>query len=312
MIYKVNPVLNYRIWGGNKLNKVFNYQGVDPIGEAFLVSCLPGLESIIENQTLSEFYKLNQKYFGLNNKVLPLRVNLIDALDDLSIQLHPNFYVDDNFKLKDGIDELWYVVEASEDAEVVLGLKYHDKIVVEKLISDNKWEVLLNKVKVKAGDFIEIPSGMIHAICKGCFIYEVTYNIDITYRMYDYQRIDLKTNTKRPLHLEKGLKNLSYQAKSKVVNSGDINSEFTSASGFKIKRIKCNKDLVLLIDQFYFITVIEGKGIINGCEVDLFDTIFVGNNYQKLDISGELVILMSTYSKGDLNGKSKTLLSANS
>src|SRR5699024_8282193 len=132
----------------------------------------------------------------------PLLVKVVDANDDLSVQVHPDdTYAREIEGVPYGKTECWYVLQAEPDAEIVFGHHAKTKNVLNQLMDEGKWDDLLQKKKVEAGDFIYVPSGTIHAIGKGIMILEIQQSSDITYRVYDYDRKD-KQGHLRELHLD--------------------------------------------------------------------------------------------------------------
>lgn len=208
----LQPVFQERIWGGSKLNREFGYEIPSNItGEAWVISAHPNGPSIIENgvladKTLADAWKEHGELFNKkveNDEEYPLLVKILDAADDLSVQVHPN----DQFArevegVPYGKTECWYVLSAEEGAELVLGHHATSKEELERMIDNGEWDKLLRRVKVHAGDFVYVPSGTIHAIGKGIVILETQQSSDITYRVYDYDRKDAAGNT-RELHLER-------------------------------------------------------------------------------------------------------------
>jgi mannose-6-phosphate isomerase len=210
----LQPVLQERIWGGEKLNTQFGYEiPSKQTGEAWVISAHPNGPSTIQNgplagKTLADAWKEHGSLFnksGDNNEEYPLLVKILDAADDLSVQVHPN----DQFArevegVPYGKTECWYVVSAEENAELVLGHHANTREELEEMVEQGQWDKLLRRVKVKAGDFVYVPSGTIHAIGKGIVILETQQSSDITYRVYDYDRTDAAGN-KRELHLERSI-----------------------------------------------------------------------------------------------------------
>src|SRR5690606_31738382 len=133
----------------------------------------------------------------------PLLVKILDAADDLSVQVHPNdSYAREVEGVPYGKTECWYVLSAEEGAELVLGHHAKTREELVQMMDQGEWDKLLRRIKVKAGDFIYVPSGTIHAIGKGIVILETQQSSDITYRVYDYDRRDSMGN-KRELHLDR-------------------------------------------------------------------------------------------------------------
>lgn len=210
----LQPVFQERIWGGNKLQTEFNYNiPYKQTGEAWVISAHPNGPSVIENgplagKTLADAWEENGELFHKspdNTEEYPLLVKILDANNDLSVQVHPN---DDFAREVEGVPygktECWYVLSAEPDAELVIGHNAQTQTELEELVESGKWDQFLRKIKVQAGDFVYVPSGTIHAIGKGIVILETQQSSDITYRVYDYDRTDAAGN-KRELHLERSM-----------------------------------------------------------------------------------------------------------
>ena len=188
-----------KIWGGKRLEKEFPYQfDSKSIGEYWAISAMKEFPSKIlngkyEGENLDFLYKNQKDLFGNENKEkFPLLIKLIDANDDLSIQVHP----DDDMAKKEnsyGKSECWYILNEDE-ASIIYGLKTKDKNDAIKMIDNKKWDELLNVEKSIKGDFFKVPAGMVHAIKKGSLILEIQQASDITYRLYDYDRLDKNGN----------------------------------------------------------------------------------------------------------------------
>ena len=204
-----NAVLQEKIWGGTKLHSLFNFTlPSDKTGEAWIISAHPNGISTIKSPAeyaglgLDELYKTHPELFnGQQLASFPVLIKLLDASDDLSIQVHP----DDEYALEHegeyGKNECWYVVQAEPGAKIVYG---HTAMTPEEFseqIDNEAWSELFTEVTVKAGDFFDVPSGTIHAIGGGIVILETQQNSDTTYRVYDYNRTDDAGNP-RPLHIQ--------------------------------------------------------------------------------------------------------------
>ncbi|SET15173.1 mannose-6-phosphate isomerase, type 1 [[Clostridium] aminophilum] len=137
-----------------------------------------------------------------SDDTFPLLVKLIDARDDLSIQVHPDDdYAREHENGSRGKAECWYVVECGEDADIIIGHHAQSKEELKRMIAEKRWSDLLCVRPVKKGDFFYIPSGTVHAIRKGTILLEVQQSCDLTYRLYDYDR--MQNGKPRELHLEK-------------------------------------------------------------------------------------------------------------
>ena len=210
---KFQPILQYRIWGGEKLKTHFNKDSEqEKVGESWEISSVEGnettvLEGPFSDLTLKELIRqfrgeiLGAKVFDRFGEQFPLLVKIIDAKTPLSIQVHPG-----DLKAKErhgsmGKNEMWYVMQAEEGAELVMGFnKEISRSEYEGHIQNNTLEKIVNHEKVKSGDSFFIRSGFIHAIGAGVVLAEIQQSSDITYRLYDYDRVDIKTGLKRELH----------------------------------------------------------------------------------------------------------------
>lgn len=207
----MKPVFQEKIWGGSRLKRVFGYDiPSDKIGEDWAISAHPNGVSMIENgpykgQTLDQLWANEKALFGQPTEdVFPLLIKILDAEDDLSVQVHP----DDTYGLKHegelGKTECWYIIDAQPGAEIIYGHNAQTKEELTTMIQEGRWEDLLTRVPVKKGDFFFVPSGTIHAIGKGIMILETQQSSDTTYRVYDYDRKDDAGQT-RELHIQQSI-----------------------------------------------------------------------------------------------------------
>jgi len=209
---KLRPVPKNIIWGGNKLKNI--YAKVAPfenIAESWELTVRDDGMSIIENgmyagTSLGDFVKQFPDSIAMgSSEKFPLLIKFIDAANDLSVQVHP----DDSYAAANendgGKTEMWYVIDADEDAEIIYGVKNGvDEKILYDAIESGKYSNVLRRVKVKKGDVFFIPAGQIHALCRGILIAEIQQNSNLTYRIYDYDRRDAE-GKKRELHLDKAL-----------------------------------------------------------------------------------------------------------
>ena len=226
MLYplKFEPILKDKIWGGTKLKNIFDKQATtDKLGESWELSGYENEESVVTNGFLAgnNLAELIEIYMGelIGDKVydqygltFPLLFKLIDANDYLSIQVHPGDEVAAERHNSFGKTEMWYVVDADENAELIIGFsKDCSRDEYLDALDDNKVEELLQHVPVKKGDVFFIPAGLVHAIGKGVVVAEIQQSSDITYRIYDYKRVDDNGN-ERELHTEQALDVINFDA----------------------------------------------------------------------------------------------------
>jgi mannose-6-phosphate isomerase len=216
------PILKDRIWGGTKLSSHLNKEiPTQTTGESWEISTVPGDISVIANGIYAGL-NLNEiiakfpseilgnkvhKQFGLD---FPLLFKFLDAKEDLSIQLHPNDELAKKRHNSFGKTEMWYVMQADENARLIIGFK--EKSSPEeylKRLGDKTLVSILEEIKVKQGDVFFLETGTIHAIGAGIVIAEIQQTSDITYRIYDFDRKDANGNT-RELHVDLALEAINY------------------------------------------------------------------------------------------------------
>jgi len=270
----LEPVLKERIWGGRKLKDQFGYSILSSeTGECWGVSAHPNGESMVKNgeykgQKLSALWAEHPELFGhATGEVFPLLTKIIDARKDLSVQVHPDdAYAKKNDNGELGKTECWYVIDAEEDAEIILG---HTAATREELCSRvdaGEWDALLRRVPVHAGDFFYVPSGTIHAIGAGILILETQQSSDTTYRVYDYDRTD-KEGNRRELHLEKSLAVIEVLHQEETpepirltVPGGEV-TELVKAHYFSVYNYKITNQLAIDdLSPFRIVSVLSGEG----------------------------------------------------
>ncbi|RLD29196.1 MAG: mannose-6-phosphate isomerase [Bacteroidetes bacterium] len=222
---KFKPILKEKIWGGQKLKTLLNKQSNLPnVGESWEISDVEGDTSIVSNgnlkgKTLKELIETfkgeligNKNYEIFENK-FPLLIKFIDAKEDLSIQLHPNDELAAKRHNSFGKTEMWYVMQADEDANLIVG--FNQKVTPEiylKHLKDKTLTEILNFDNVKEGDTYFIEVGRVHAIGAGVMLAEIQQTSDITYRVYDWDRVDDEGN-ERDLHNDLAIDAIGFEMK---------------------------------------------------------------------------------------------------
>ncbi len=309
-IIKLKPVFQERIWGGTNLNSYFGYElPSENTGECWAISAHKNGDCEIVNteykgKTLSWLYKNHRELFGnISNDEFPLLVKLIDAKDNLSIQVHP----DDNYA-KDiegeafGKTEAWYIVDCNEDTLLEIGHNGETKEQVKKMIEDGKWDELLNYIPIKKGDFFFIPSGTVHAICKNTLIYEIQQSSDITYRLYDYNRVDSKTGKERELHTKKSIDVIkvpqkideTIKPKMEVINNSKV-TIYADTEYFKTIKYDIDGSFEIMNKApFMLCTILDGEATINEEKFLKGDNFIVPTQLKEIKIFGKITIIVST------------------
>lgn len=213
MILFFEPICLPKIWGGSTLNQVYHIEEKH-IGECWGISAHETYSTKVKNEkhqgvTLRELYETHPHYFGHYNKnKFPILVKLIDAKEDLSVQVHPG----DAYALKHendfGKEECWYILKAEGD-KILIGHNYKNKEMMQSAIEQQKILEGMRYYPIKKHDYFYIPVGTVHAILNNTFLLEVSQSSDVTYRLYDYDRIDNLGN-KRELHIKQSLEVTNY------------------------------------------------------------------------------------------------------
>ena len=200
----LKPYFRNKIWGGRKLETLFHYQiPAGKVGEAWLISGYRHDASVAVNgpyrgQSLRQIYHTHPELFAYpQEKELPLLVKYLDANANLSIQVHPGDAYAHRVENDSGKTESWYVLQANPGAQLIYGHHAQNKKQLQSWIEQGKWEQLLRKVPIKAGDFFYVPAGTVYALTKGSLVIEIQQSSDVTYRLYDYDRIDTQTGQKK-------------------------------------------------------------------------------------------------------------------
>ncbi len=198
-------------WGGEKLRSVYGKPIAEvPTGESLEVSCIPGLESTDDDgvKLTDLIAQYGEDFAGkYAHKPFPLLLKFIDAAESLSVQVHPDDkYAASNEGGKLGKTEAWLILDAPEGSQLVYGIQKGTTIAELRAACEagTAVESLLRKVDVKPGDICMIPAGCVHAIGAGIMLYEIQQSSDVTYRFYDWDRVD-KNGNRRELHIDKAL-----------------------------------------------------------------------------------------------------------
>lgn len=222
---KFRPVLKDKIWGGNKLKTSLgiDFAPLPNCGEAWVVSGVEDNPTIVANGFLqgNELNELVEIYMGdltgddIYNRFgneFPILVKFIDAADYLSIQVHPDDELAEKRGLGNGKSEMWYIIDADKDAELITGFRNDTPMdTYISYVKDNRLPELLNKEKVSAGDVFYLPAGRVHALGPGILLAEIQQTSDTTYRIYDWNRKDALGKS-RQLHITEALEAIDFKA----------------------------------------------------------------------------------------------------
>lgn len=320
--FLLKPACKDYLWGGDRLEKEYgkNY-GIAPLAETWECSVHPDGVSIIDSgklkgMLLNEAIKKYPSMLGIHPRAtcgeseLPVLIKLIDAGQPASVQVHPN----DEYARKyengaSGKTEMWYILDAEEDARLVYGFHQDmDAKSIKEAIKEDCIEKYLQKVPVQKDDVFYIEPGQVHAIGEGILLAEIQQNSNVTYRLYDYNRKDRNGNL-RELHLDKALevaelhKSAAPRQPMRVLQyqPGCATELLCRCKYFQVERMLVNAqgtDGVELVtagkDSFVILLCIEGNGELNNdetLEVKKGSCLFIPADCGQLKLKGKMQLL---------------------
>lgn len=312
---KFRPILQDKIWGGSKLRDILNKDTKrEQVGESWEISGVEGHISVVENgdekgkslKDLISEYKgklLGERIYQEFGNDFPLLIKFIDAKTDLSVQLHPNDELAKQRHNSFGKTEMWYIIQADKGSKLNIGFnKDLDKREYLEYLENGKITELLNFEEVKKGDSVFINTGKVHAIGGGVLLAEIQQTSDITYRIYDWDRVD-DEGKGRDLHTALALDAIDFEKKNDYwLNYEDHeneSSEIASCEYFTTNFLpvkgEIEKDYSSL-DSFVIYMCVEGKSRIS-----------VGDKSEELK-KGQSILIPAAVEKVKLTAKEAELL----
>jgi len=317
---KFKPILHDKIWGGQKLKKVLKKNtDLTRVGESWEISSVKNAVSVVENgcykdKTIVELIEefkgdiVGSNVYSQFGNTFPLLIKFIDAAENLSIQLHPNDEIAKRRHNSFGKTEMWYVVDAESNSKLNIG--FSESItpeVYKQAILDKNILEYCNFEEIKKGDVYFIKSGLVHAIGEGCLIAEIQQTSDVTYRIYDWDRVDDFGN-ERELHTELALEALDYSkhtdVKSKFKKIVNDPSEIATCDCFTTNYLKVNGFLqrdLSSIDSFIVYVCVGGNGNIrvdeNDENIQIGETVLIPSNVNVVAIESKEIELLEVYIK---------------
>lgn len=302
----LDPVLKNNIWGGHRLETDYGYKvPAGPVGECWGISAHPNgpctvSEGTYKGVSLPELWDAHRELFGnMEGSEFPLLIKIIDAQDNLSIQVHPdNAYAAEHENGSLGKCECWYVLDAPEGGTIIVGQNAKNREEFEEMTSEGRWDDLVNEIPIHKGDFFQINPGTVHAIKGGTLILETQQSSDITYRMYDYDRVQADGTT-RPLHLKQCADVINYAAQAptsgEVTNSSvDGVTELESNQYYTVVRVDVDGTKVLEQPHaFMNVSVVEGEGTVNGRPLPKGTHFIAPSGSGELTFEGKMTLICS-------------------
>lgn len=315
-IFKLLPAGKDYLWGGTKLKNEYG-KNIDmtPLAETWECSVHPDGPSIIaagtfKGMALADVLNLHPEYLGskVRSGKLPILAKFIDAKQDLSIQVHPNdAYALEN-EHQNGKTEMWYVIDAEEDASLIYGFRH---LVTEQILKNAvKTDTLdrhLQKVEVHRGDVYYVPAGTVHGIGKGILLAEIQESSNVTYRVYDYNRVG-KDGKKRELHFDKAVQVMDMNPAPDVKQNPRMVRYYPGGSRellcrckyFEAERIQVTKGFTFSVTDYSFqvLMCLDGYGQVETMDADLKpirfvkgETMFLPAGIGRCLVIGETVLL---------------------
>lgn len=313
---KFSPVFCYRIWGGEKLKTKLNKKyNEDSIGESWEISNVDQFETkvsegALKGATLNDLIQqfkgdfVGESVYKQFGNAFPLLIKFIDAETPLSIQVHPDDALSKERHNSFGKNEMWVVMESDEDAELIVG--FNQKITKEDYfnhIKNNTLTTVLNTEKVKKGDVYYIPAGRVHAIGAGVLLAEIQQTSNVTYRIYDYDRVDPQTGSLRELHTELALDAINFDLVDEYKTNYSLNVNETNplvhSPFFKTNILKVEGHLsrdYSQLDSFVIYINLTGTA-----------KIIVENETYTLQ-KGETILLPATINKIEIEAKNTEII----
>lgn len=319
------PVFKDLIWGGDKMAKEYGYNIPSPTtGECWEISAHPHgdctcITDGYKGMKLSELWTAHPELFvtGTDNGIgtttatstgtaksagkpageFPLILKVIDAKDNLSVQVHPtDEYARTHENGASGKTECWYVLDCEPDSELIAGHNAHSREEISRLIDEGRTCELIRTVKVNPGDCLFIKAGTVHSIKGGVMLLELQQNSDITYRIYDYDRV--RDGKKRELHTEK--------AKETIALDGSECNAFTTPATPGVHKIAdckyfdeyrinvCGTESFAAGNTFAIFFVTEGEGSADGTPVKKGDSFLLTAGSAPLTLTGNMTLIAAT------------------
>lgn len=303
----LKPFLKQFIWGDGSVLKKIYQSTLDNIGEAWLISAYPNHESkclnpLYFNCNFNDIWNNHQELFGNFQKIknqlkFPHLIKFIEAKDPLSIQIHPN----DEYALKNhnefGKNEFWYILKNNQNPFIIDYLN-NDLDMIKTKINNQDFLNVFDSIILEPHQSIYIPAGTIHAIPANTMIYEIQQASDLTYRIYDYDRLGLDQKF-RQLHLKQAMDCLIPKTKRLIFQPND--QKLIHNKYFQLEKIKIdskNFQEYTFLNHFWLeVVVITGSGLIDDHQIKMGDAFIVTSLCNQFKLKGKMELLINTVKK---------------
>lgn len=306
-VMKLLPIPRPALWGHTKLKDYFHYDSYpDGIGQSWSFSMQEFNSNTIMNghfkgETFKDIWNNHPEFFESKHDHFPFIIGLVGPEDSLSIQVHPDTEYAKRHGLPSGKNEAWYFIDADEDADLIYGHNATDLNDMKKYIEENRWEDLIRRIKVKPKDFVYVPATLLHAMQKGVIAYEVQEATDVTYRLYDFDRIGAD-GKKRTLDITESLDCISYdkslmenKIQPLIIETDDYKETcFINNESFKIMKLEVNDHAQYSLKNYLLITVVKGQCMIDDVNLQMGESVFVPKGMPFIEIHGNVELMITT------------------
>ena len=305
-IYRIKPVFEERMWGGQHLIEKYHYQTeLKNIAESYCCIAIPNhldCDVIDTGDKLSDFYHQNRELFGSDTDDIPIRLTVESVMDNMSVQLHrEDEYALEHFHQYGKPGGILYLEGTPTD----LLLGHHAKT-KEEFIQWNEtrqFDKLFRFVDYVPGDFIHIPANTLHSFRIRGIMIAFARNSDVTLRLYDYDRMDPKTGKPRKMHVKEVYENVTVPddqilpTRGRIVEQGALtHTVYYDAPGeYTAGRVQVKEKASFALDEFYFLFCVNGGGTVNGQRFQMGDVLFVPQKFGPIDLAGDMDFVYCSY-----------------
>ena len=305
-IYRIKPVFEERMWGGQHLIEKYHYQTeLKNIAESYCCIAIPNhldCDVIDTGDKLSDFYHHTRELFGSDTDDIPIRLTVESVLDNMSVQIHPeDGYALEHFHQYGKPGGILYLEGTPTD--LLLG---HHARTKEEFIQWNEtrqFDKLFRFVDYVPGDFIHIPANTLHSFRIRGIMIAFARNSDVTLRLYDYDRMDPKTGKPRKMHVKEVYENVTIPddqilpTRGRIVEQGALtHTVYYDAPGeYTAGRVQVKEKASFGLDEFYFLFCVNGGGTVNGQRFQMGDVLFVPQKFGPIDLAGDMDFVYCSY-----------------
>ena len=305
-IYRIKPVFEERMWGGQHLIEKYHYQTeLKNIAESYCCIAIPNhldCDVIDTGDKLSDFYHQNRELFGSDTDDIPIRLTVESVMDNMSVQIHPeDEYALEHFHQYGKPGGILYLEGTPTD----LLLGHHAKT-KEEFIQWNEtrqFDKLFRFVDYVPGDFIHIPANTLHSFRIRGIMIAFARNSDVTLRLYDYDRMDPKTGKPRKMHVKEVYENVTIPddqilpTRGRIVEQGALtHTVYYDAPGeYTAGRVQVKEKASFALDEFYFLFCVNGGGTVNGQRFQMGAVLFVPQKFGPIDLAGDMDFVYCSY-----------------